>query len=116
MQEKIVVFFHLKGTTLLVRTREHKDEIRSSQNQKSGTTSQAQSQSQSKSGNKNDEEGEKEKSVFQDTQLEILNAKKKLGSRIDKLETRNSRDQKSYSQRNRTSRSDWRKSEDEEDW
>ena len=63
---------------------------------------------------KKDEE-KKEKSVFQDTQMEILNAIKKLGSRIDKLETRNS--QKSRSQRDRSSRMDWRKSDQEdEDW
>ena len=107
-------FFHLKGTTLLIKTREQKDETRYSQHQ--NQKSAPQSQSQVKFGKKVEDEDKKEKSVFQDTQMEILNAIKKLGSRIDKLETRNVKDQKAYSQRYRTSRSDWRKSDTEEDW
>ena len=50
--------------------------------------------------------------VSQNAQLEILNAIKKLGARMDKLEDQRKSTRKSHSQRR-----DWRKPDsEEEDW
>ena len=92
-------FYHLKGTKLS----SHKQEEPKSENAPNNKSTAPVENSKEKDSDK----------VFRSTQLEILNAIRKLGVRMDKLEDHKKSARKSHSQRR-----DWRKSEEEEeeDW
>ena len=94
------------GYKFIIRSREYKDDQKIEYHQQ-----QKESQTTPKILEKSED-----KQVFQDTQMEILNAIKKLGKRRDRIESRKTRDYQTQSQRERnSSRGDWR-NQDSEDW